>query len=204
MPAKNVVKQYASNQYYHIYSRGVNKELVFKDVQDYGKFLRLLRRYLSRNPEKNPRHGLYPCFNGSVELLAYCLMPNHFHLLVFQSDVRIISDLMRSIMTSYSIYFNKKYNRVGPVHQGRYRASRIINDSYLEHITRYIHLNPEKWETYDYSSLKYYLGNATASWLKPEKILSIFNSSSNYLNFLKDYENHKQMIREIKLQLADN
>lgn len=203
MPSKNIVKEYVAEQYYHIYSRGVAKQIIFLDDQDYRVYLNLFSRYLSLRPTSSPRHGLYPFYGNRAELLAYCLMPNHIHMLVYQKDATAIIDIMRSIMTSYSMYFNKKYKRVGPVFQSRYKASRITRDDYLEHISRYIHLNPKQWQSYPYSSLKYYIGYANAEWVRPEKITSIFVSNDKYLEFVKDYEGHKEMLDEIKWDLAD-
>lgn len=112
-------------------------------------------------------------------------------------------ELMRSLMTSYSMYFNRKYKRVGPVFQSRYRASRISQNSYLEHISRYIHLNPYDWENYPYSSLRYYLDKARAEWIHPNEIVQIFPSREQYLEFVKDYEGYKEMLDEIHWELAD-
>jgi len=203
VPGRNIVKQYAADQYYHVYSRGVAKQIIFNDDQDYVYFLSILKRYLSREPANSPRHGIYPHYGKRISLLAYCLMPNHMHLLVYQEDERAIVEFMRALMTTYSLFFNKKYKRVGPVFQSRYRASRITQQDYLEHISRYIHLNPLEWEDYDYSSLKYYLNDASAEWLTPTKILELFPSPLQYLEFLKDYEGHKLMLDEIHWELAD-
>jgi putative transposase len=203
MPGRNIVKQYGAEQYYHVYSRGVAKQAVFLDDQDYECFFSLLKRYLSTTPAKNPRHGQYPYYGQRLSLLAYCLMPNHIHLLLYQEDEKAMQEFMKSLMTSYGMYFNRKYKRVGPVFQSRYRASHITQQEYLEHISRYIHLNPRNWIESPYSSLRYYLGKASADWISPDKILEIFPDPEQYLEFLKDYEGHKQMLDEIHWELAD-
>jgi hypothetical protein len=126
-------------------------------------------------------------------------------MLVYQTDEYAITDLMRSVMTSYSMYFNKRYKRVGPVFQSRYKAVRIDQQNYLEHISRYIHLNPRAWQTYKFSSLDYYKKTKSAEWIKPSRILEIFdNDSEEYMQFLKDYEESKAMLDEIKWDLADH
>lgn len=204
MPGRNIVKQYGAEQYYHAYSRGVAKQPIFLDEKDYDYFLSLLKRYLSFKPTLNPTHGFYPHYEGRVLLLAYCLMRNHIHLLLYQRDERAMIEFMRSLMTSYSMYFNRRYKRVGPVFQSRYRASLISRDDYLEHISRYIHLNPRDWEQYPYSSLRYYLGSASAEWISPDKILKIFPSREQYLEFVRDYIGYKEMLDEIHWDLADN
>jgi putative transposase len=203
MPGRNIIKEYASDQYYHVYSRGVAKQQIFLDEDDYAAFLHLLKRYLSPGKSVSKARVTYPSYYGRAELSAFCLMSNHVHLLIYQTDEKALPELMRSVMTSYSMYFNRKYKRVGPVFQSRYRASRITSDSYLDHISRYIHLNPREWLEYPYSSLKYYLGKAEAEWVAPKKILDLFPSTDQYLEFVKDYEGYKDMLDEIHWELAD-
>jgi putative transposase len=203
MPTRNLLKNYGAEQFYHVYSRGVAKQAVFLDDEDFRMFLSFFKRYLSADPVISPQRHPYPNYASRVELLAYCLMPNHIHLLFYQNDATAISELMRSLMTSYSMYFNRKYKRVGPVFQSRYLASNIDQESYLEHISRYIHLNPKAWRTYEYSSLPYYLGQRQAEWLKPARILEIFdNNQATYRQFVEDYEANKQLLDELKHELA--
>ena len=199
----NIIKVYAADHYYHAYSRGVARQQVFFDDQDYTYFLSLLKRYLSAEPAKHSGHGVYPHYGKRIVLLAYCLMSNHIHLLLYQKDETAMVEFMRSLMTSYSMYFNKKYRRVGPVFQSRYRASLISQDNYLEHITRYVHLNPKDWESYPFSSINYYKGLATAEWISPEKILELFPNKDQYIEFVRDYEGYKAMLDEIHWELAD-
>lgn len=204
MPSRNIIKEYVPESYYHIYSRGVNKQIVFGDDSDYAFFISLFKRYLSGSPEIRKKHGPYPYYGENVKLLAFCLMPNHIHLLVYQITQNSITELMRSILTSYSRYFNTKYHRVGPVFQSRYKASRINQDNYLDHISRYIHLNPKSWEVYPYSSIKYYKKEAEAEWIDTSIILNLFNGSiDDYTYFLKDYRDYKKNLDEIKWELAD-
>lgn len=203
MPAKNIIKQYGADQYYHVYTRGVAKQAIFLGPDDYLYFLSLFKRYLSYLPTKSRRHGAYPHFGNRLDLLAYCLMPNHIHLLLYQADEQAMTEFLRALMTSYSMYFNRKYKRVGPVFQSRYKASRITTPSYLEHISRYIHLNPKQWRDYEYSSLPYYLDVRSAEWLKPQAIMDIFDKQNTYLAFLEDYQQQKQMLDDIKWELAD-
>ncbi len=202
MPGKNIVKQYVSDSYYHIYTRGVNKNITFDGENDFNVFIGLLKRYLSRSATKSPSRHLYPTFNGRLELLAYALMPNHIHLFIYQHDEYAIRDFMRALLTSYCMQYNKVHKRVGPLFQSRYRAVRISDDAYLQHISRYIHLNPHDWRTSDKTSLDYYLGNRQADWIHPEHILELFPSPQKYLVFLEDYEDVKKMYDEIKWDLA--
>ncbi len=203
MPRRNVVRLDAPDSFYHVYARGNSKHRIFNDEKDYLTFLRLLERYLSPEEAKNDYGISYPNFYNRVDLLAYCLMPNHFHLLVFQREAKALTLLMQSVMTSYSRYFNARYKRSGSLFESRFRASLITDDSYLEHISRYIHLNPRFWRDYEYSSLPYYLQRAEESWLRPERITELFSGPDDYLQFVADYEENKKMLDILKHELAN-
>ena len=203
MPSRNVSKVQISDSYYHVYVRGGNKQKIFLDVTDYKYFLNLFERYLSKEQTTSKDGTPYPNFYKKVELLAYCLMTNHFHLLVYQHAIPSLEKLMRSMMTSYSRYFNLKYKRTGPLFESRYKAVRIDDDSYLQHITRYIHLNPRYWEKYKFSSLKYYKNSSSPEWLNPKKVLEMFSDREEYMEFVADYEEMRDTLSEIKYNLAD-
>jgi len=113
--------------YYHVFNRGTEKRDIFLDRKDKERFLTKLIKYLEEE---------------QVSLLAFCLMPNHFHLLVKQSSDKAISTFMRKLCTAHSMYFNKRYNRVGPLFQGRFKANLIESEAYLLQVSRYINLNP--------------------------------------------------------------
>jgi hypothetical protein len=114
-----------------------------------------------------------------------------------------MAQFMRSLLTSYSMYFNRKYKRSGPLFESRYKASLISEDAYLEHVTRYIHLNPRDWQRYDYSSLPYYLQQISDEWVRPERISSRFSDPTAYLSFVQDYTQHKELLDILKHELAD-
>lgn len=204
MPSRNILKIDVEEGYYHIYARGVNKDTIFKEDTDYHVFLNLLKRYLSKEARHDTYGVPYIHLYNKLELLCYCLMPNHFHLLIYQNEKGAMPTLMRGVMTSYSRYFNKKYQRRGPLFESRYKASLILNDSYLEHITRYIHLNPRDYKTYPYSSLPYYISTLQAEWVRPGRIIELFNNTEYYTTFLEDYEDIKKMNDEIKHELAND
>lgn len=203
MPSRNIIKKYVAESYYHVYARGINKQKIFCDASDYRYYTSLFVRYLSKEQAKSKDGVVYPHFASQIRLLAYCLMTNHFHLLVFQKDPDNLQQFMRSVMTSYSRYFNIKYKRTGPLFESRYKASRIDNDQYLQHITRYIHLNPRYWENYFNSSLKYYRDGSEPEWLKSQEILKLFATRSEYMSFVRDYEGLRDTLSELKYQLAD-
>lgn len=204
MPSRNVLKTDVLDSFYHVYARGNSRGKVFASAEDYAMFLSLLRRYLSAEEAHDPFGVTYPNFYNKVELAAYCLMSNHFHLLVYQHQQGAMSALMRSLLTSYSRYFNKRYHRSGSLFETRYKASLISDDAYLQHITRYIHLNPRQWRSHEWSSLQYYLQPSSETWIRPKRIISMFNSSDEYLQFIEDYTSHKQMLDILKHELAND
>jgi len=203
MPSRNITKEPAPDSYYHVYARGNNKQVIFIDNVDYKYFIELLKRYLSDELIIGKSGTIYPNFINRIELIAYCLMANHFHLLIYQFEMMDMEKFMRSLMTSYSRYLNLKYKRTGSVFESRYKAARVNQDDYLQHITRYIHLNPDKWETYKYSSLKYYRDGNEPSWLKNTKVLELFTSRDAYMDFTADYKELHDEFKNIKHELAD-
>lgn len=203
MPSRNVTKEQAPQSFYHVYARGSNKQKLFLDDADYKYFLSLFERYLSMKQTTSKTGEPYPHYYGNIELVAYCLMSNHFHIYVYQKEVPYLEKFMRSLMTSYSRYFNLKYKRTGPVYESRYKAVRINQEAYYQHITRYIHLNPRLWRTHKYSSIRYYEFGNEPEWLKPQKVLEVFASKDEYMEFVTDYEEMRDMMSELKYQLAD-
>ncbi|OGG90275.1 hypothetical protein A3H55_01810 [Candidatus Kuenenbacteria bacterium RIFCSPLOWO2_02_FULL_42_16] len=144
-------KHYYPGGYYHIYNRGVNKQDIFLDEQDYFQYLKRLRQYKEEH---------------QVSLCCYCLMTNHLHLIARQNFEEPIYKFIQSLHTSYGMYFNKKYGRVGPLWQDRFKQKNIEDDGLLLYISFYVHLNPlldgmvnnladYKWSSYpDYAGLR--------------------------------------------------
>lgn len=212
MPNRHSVKTYAENSIYHAYNRGVEKRVIFANDQDYRVFLHLLKYYLSPSDRELP-HPLtrlpnYPLIRprplanlgNQVNLLAFCLMPNHFHLLIRQQTRDGMSKLLRRISTTYSMYFNKRYKRVGHLFQGVYKAVLVDKDEYILHLSRYIHQNPSKLTgfnlaSYPYSSYAYYLGIKKASWIKPEFILSYFSTRQQDFP-LENFASYKEFVEK--------
>ncbi len=212
MPAKNTLKAYIENGYYHLYNRGADKRIIFKEENDYLTFLHLLKNYLSRNPPSPfSKRSLY----GRIELFAYCLMPNHFHLLVKQVDKNAIADFIHRLFTAYSMYFNKKYRRSGTLFESRYKASLIDRNEYLLHLSRYLHQNPlntlkrgQKLKDYLYSSYGSYLGLTRQDWLKTEEILALlkeeFGKRTTYQKFMEDGAIENPLLADENYTLEEN
>lgn len=215
MPAKNSLKQYLENGYYHIYNRGVEKRIIFLDKQDYAVFLSYLKEYLTKKNEKELQEKLADVktswiekdkilrclrmnnFFNEVILLAYCLMPNHFHFFVKQKTAWSIDKFMNSIGTRYTMYFNKKYKRVGSLYQGVYKAVLITSEAQFLHLSRYIHrqslvLQGEALREKQPCSYSEYLGKRKTAWVHPEEILSYFDQKTpnlSYEKFMKQNDN---------------
>lgn len=202
MPAPNRVKEYAPDSYYHVFNRGVAKQIIFKDSKDYSVFLNLFKRYLSPDPVKDLKGRQYPHLRGDIELLAFCIMPNHFHLLVFQAEDRSLTRLLSGVCTSYAVYFNKKYRRVGPIFQDIYKAVKVQNDAQLMHVSRYIHLNPEDYLIWQASSAGVYLGLRNLDWLQSEKVMGLFEGVGEYKRFLNDHRDYENSLNATERLLA--
>jgi putative transposase len=203
MPSKNALKEYEPGGYYHIYNRGVNKRLIFKDQKDYSTFLSYLQFYLcppltlrgsssQAHPPVAPSKQLKN-YSGEIQLLAYCLMPNHFHLMVKQNTDHGIDHFMRSLCTKYSRYFNTRHKRTGHLFQGIYKAVRITNEYQFTYLTKYIHRNPlalpsckddpRRLVSYKYSSYPNYLHLFTQTWIHPDDILVYFSKTNHRLSY---------------------
>lgn len=197
MPSKNIIKPYLENSYYHLYNRGVAQSPIFLQAQDYKVLLSYLQDYLSAPPtlqsHPSPPSRQLQNFHQDLSLISYCLMPNHFHFLVYQKQKNTISQFMRSLYTRYSMYFNRSHNRVGPLFQGNYKGVLIQNDAYLLQVSKYIHRNPIKinpnLHKYPFSSYANFLGKIHQSWVLPQSILEYFSHNhpqTDYQEFVTE------------------
>ncbi|MBI4078832.1 MAG: transposase [Candidatus Levybacteria bacterium] len=206
MPARNSRKQYINDAYYHIYNRGVEKRKIFMDQQDYGVFLSYLKQYLTPKNEKELRKQLANSdissrhkdkilkllrlnnFCGEITLLAYCLMPNHFHLFVKQKGGGVIDAFMNSLGTRYTMYFNKKYKRVGSLYQGVYKAALVLSEDQFIYLSKYIHKQAVPNQPSSYTE---YLGKRNTEWINTKEILSYFSNTNptlSYQSFVEETE----------------
>ena len=148
---------FAIDEYYHTYNRGTDKRTIFSAPSDYERFVALLYlcngniplifRELEVDDHFERQRG-----ETLVDIGAYCLMPNHFHILVKEKKERGVSSFMKKLLTSYSMYFNKKYERTGSLFEGAFKARHADTDVYLKYLFSYIHLNPAKLIDHDWKS----------------------------------------------------
>ncbi len=211
---------FSVGEIYHLYNRGVNKQPIFLNEHDRVRFLILLYLcngsndvHISNNNQGRAliEREYFDLDKGEplVEIIAYCLMPNHFHLLVKEKEEGGISKFMLKLLTGYGMYFNKRNQRTGPIFEGRFKAKHVFEDSYLEYLLAYIHLNPVKikdeegWngksipdlarakeflEDYRFSSYLFFLGQD-----RPEN--SIFNIEALSEEVLGEQKNLKELVK---------
>jgi putative transposase len=222
---------------YHIYNRGVDKRNIFLDESDKYRFVHDLFEFNDKNPAKNltiylknnanKEVGLPKLKGGSremmVEILAYCLMDNHFHLMVRQKTENGITEFMRKLGTGYTNYFNKKYDRSGSLFQGKFKSVNLNNNAHFLYLPIYIHLNPldfnyPEWregkiknykkavdflENYKWSSYIDYIGKKNfPSILSRDFLLDRFDNSTEKLkketiNWIKSFNENIKTIKGI-------
>ncbi|MBU2009974.1 transposase [Patescibacteria group bacterium] len=206
--------QFEIDEYYHLYNRGTNKMLIFSDILDKERFIKLLFVCNNTKPvifRTIQKKALDKIDSGEtlVDIGLYCLMPNHFHLLVREKVENGISLFVEKIATAYSMYFNKKNERTGGLFEGTFKATHANEDNYLKYLFAYIHLNPVKlidsdWkekgisdikkakhflEKYKYSSYLDYIDIK-----RPENLIlnksafpEYFTNSQDFNDFIEDW-----------------
>lgn len=205
-----------NGQYYHIFNRGSDKRDLFIQPQDYRHFQRCFFYYQFLGPKirfsKLARSDL-DLFNPDpnkkmVEIIAFCLMPNHFHFLVRQVADHGISTFMSQLSNSYTKYFNTKYYRVGPLLQGAFKAVLVESEEQLLHLSRYIHLNPivssvtKNLNSYQWSSYSEYL-DGQGLVCDVGTVLNFFPNPEKYQDFVKDQIGYGTSLEVIKHQTMD-
>mgnify|MGYP001564387829 CR=1 FL=1 len=200
----------STGEYYHIYNRGVNKQNIFTDERDWIRLLFLILYFQSpltfnnigRRVSHYVKHRVFNIENDSlekiyknitVELTSFVIMPNHFHLLLKESENKGISNYMQRIQNGYAKYFNTKYKKSGHLFQGPFQAVHIESNEQLLHLSAYIHRNPteikqwnKKEHLYPWSSYYDYVSkNRWNNLLKRDVILSQFKNSKEYNNFVE-------------------
>lgn len=210
---------FAPGEYYHLYNRGTDKRKIFLDTQDHERFISLLFLCNSGIPLHRSDHqgaSIEKIFKieretNLVNIGAYCLMPNHFHLVVHEQTEGGISIFMQKLSTAYTMYFNKRHKRSGSLFEGKFQAQHITKDEHLKYLYAYVHLNQigiieNEWkehqiknkkkakeflESYRYSSYPDY---HHAELARPEVMIlnklafpAYFEKATNFDDYLKDW-----------------
>ncbi|MCA9996714.1 MAG: transposase [Anaerolineales bacterium] len=168
---------YTPGHYYHIYNRGVERRPIFLNDRNWGFFIQRLRHYFA---------------DGVVDMIAYCLMPNHYHLLVHVLCEDFGRSVMQPFSTSYTKAINQEQSRVGSLFQGRYKGQMVDKNAYLVHLSRYIHRNPvaaglaSHPADWAFSSYRDYVGLRNGTLPKPGIVLEQFASVAAYAAYVEE------------------
>ncbi|MFA5933535.1 MAG: transposase [Microgenomates group bacterium] len=201
---------FAVGEFYHVYNRGVEKRTTFLDDRDYQRFLQTIEYYRFKNPPTRFSTRNRPYLKQKIlkeelliEIVCFCLMPNHFHLELKQNTENGITEFMRKVLNSYTKYFNTKHKRVGPLFQGAFKAKHIEDEEQLIHLSRYIHLNPiidylvKKLALYKYSSFLEFIGSKKG-FCQTSYVINHFPNTLEYENFVLDQEDYGRSIKALE------
>jgi len=188
--------KFIAGEYYHVYNRGTNKNRIFLSDENYLFLLKRVKEAVAK-------------FN--IAVIAYCLMPNHYHFLLRQNSDLSISDFMQFIFNSYSKAFNVVYNRSGTLFEGPFQRIHIDKEAYLLHLCRYIHRNPIDAEKplvsnlldWPYSNYPEWLEMRNGSLIDKTFIQERFANTTAYQEFVLDYEPPIKVKNEMKRYLFD-
>ncbi len=216
---------FANDEIYHIFNRGVEKRPTFMDKRELDRGIKTLDFYRFANlPLKLSKFLVLPQpervkfvqemnlkYEKLVEVICYCLMPNHFHFLVKQIREKGVSTFAANFTNSYTKYFNTKHERVGPLFQGLFKAVRVESDEQLIHVSRYIHLNPvssfliesEGLESYRWSSYLEYLDISQSKIADKKIVLDMFASKEKYRQFVMDQVDYVRELEQVKHLLLE-
>ncbi len=184
--------------FYHIYTRGVDKRNIFLHPYDYRRFTHTIHSLLltgsaTQRPSHNQGVALTEGFDKKIDILCYCLMPNHYHFLLYQKTANGISEFMHNLNTSYTMVFNKQNKRTGRLFESTFKANLITSDEQLIHVSRYIHLNPvlaslsSSPDEYPWSSFREYCEDIPKKICQTESILNQFPKKESYRSFVVEY-----------------
>jgi REP element-mobilizing transposase RayT len=170
---------------FHVYNRERNRDPMFIDDEDRRMFLSIVRRYLSVVVHKDARGRPYRCLRTHVRLLAFALMDNHFHLVLRQLRAGGMEVLMRSVMTSYVQYFNRRHDGGGSMFVERYRAAEKVDRRSKLNAIAYVHDNHSLDCRCEFCSHRFYMApiSETPSWIEAQTGVTMFGGVEKYLNY---------------------
>ena len=224
MPSIYYNRNFRQGNFYHLFNRGANKANIYKDITDYITFTDILQYYINypngkarsilQKHSKQAKIKLLQVRNleSSFEMHGYCLMPNHFHFLVFQKSKpkndNNIQNFMKRLSITYAMYTHYKYKRSGTLFQSKYKCVSVDTTEQLLYLSKYLHRNPlpllsglKSLPEYPYSSYPDYLGNVDRKWLKTSTILNHYKKSpvKQYQQFVESEDDKSSLIKKLTL-----
>lgn len=215
---------FANEEHYHIFNRGVDKREVFLDTGYYQRFLLSMdllndsrdglmiewRDFKKSNPKAKLSDFLEPSSRKPlVEIIAYCLNPNHYHIILKQVEEKGIERFMHKLGTSFTLYFNKRNKRTGALFQGNFKAVHINSNEYLLYLSAYVNKNNfihgyNKNDHWLYSSLPAYLGKKEDGLINKDIILGQFKNTKEYKEFLNEHALKMKDDKEMRRYLLED
>lgn len=226
MPGRNI--QLVNESCYHVLNRGVASQKVFNCKRDYYQFIDRMDYYRNNNLpmgfaqlmnlplriKSDLLNQLEIKKDFLIDIIAFCLMPNHFHLLLKQKINNGISKFLSNLSNSFTRYYNVKHKRIGTLLQGRFKAVLVKSDEQLIHLSRYIHSNPysaglvetlSELKRYPYSSLAEFI-SIRKGFCKPDIVIGQFADKNAYWYFIgdhADYQQNLEIIKKLALEFQD-
>jgi len=202
----------ATGEVYHILNRSVQKLPIFQGKRECNFFLGAMEYYLQVEPPvklslyktNKDKFNIKKDDNFLVSVIAYCLMPNHFHLILKQLAEEGIKKYIQRSTNSFAHYYSKKYESSGHLFGGNFKAVHVGSDEQLWHLSRYLHLNPvsgylvENPKDYLFSSYGIYLGEKKSNFVDPSLVMENFSSPGKYKSFVEDRKDYQRVLEEIK------
>lgn len=210
---------FRNDEIYHVFNRGIDRRSIFTGKMGFERARQLIKFYRHKEipirysqillqPEELRNKILEGVFKSDrlVDILSYCLMPNHFHFLVKQLEANGVSKFISNFTNSYTKYFNTKSKRNGPIFEGVFKAVHVETDAQLIHLTRYIHLNPvassiipdNMLNKYSWSSYPEYLSLSSDEIAEKRMVLDLFKSTASYKEFVENQIDYAKELDSIK------
>ncbi|MBI2019394.1 transposase [Candidatus Daviesbacteria bacterium] len=210
---------FRDGEIYHVFNRGIDRRTIFTDKKEYERFQKLIKFYrhkdipirfskINQQPVEFREKILEKLYSSerALDILSYCIMPNHFHFLLKQTSDKGVSVFISNIVNAYTKYFNTKHERTGPLFEGVFKAVHIETDEQLVHVSRYIHLNPVsssiiptgELEDYEWSSYPEYLSLTEEEIAQKDLVLDMFKSIQAYQEFVNNQIDYAKQLDIIK------